>query len=106
MCSPRHYSVSAEKVNSEFVRYISGLKPREEVLNLYYEVLRSIREDNCADQKSYLKEPEEQLSVLEERKKKLSADYMDEKIDAKIHTELNHGVDDDIRQLNGQIKGV
>ena len=106
MCSPRHYSVRAEKVNSEFVRYISGLKPREEVLDLYNEVLRSIREDNCADQKSYLNELEEQLSVLEKRKKKLSVDYMDEKIDAQMYTELNQGVDDDIRQLNGQIKGV
>ena len=27
-------------------------------------------------------------------------------IDAKIYTELNQGVDDDIRKLNGQIKGV
>ena len=106
MCSPRHYSVRAEKVNSEFVRYISGLKPREEVLNLYNEVLRSIREDNCADQKNYMSELEEQLSVLEKRKKKLSVDYLDEKIDAKIYTELNQGVDDDIRKLNGQIKGV
>ena len=106
MCSPRHYSVRAEKVNSEFVRYVSGLKPREEVLNLYNEVLRSIREDNCANQKSYMNELEEQLSVLEKRKKKLSVDYLDEKIDAKTYTELNQGVDDDIRQLNGQIKGV
>ena len=106
MCSPRHYSVRAEKVNSEFVRYISGLKPREEVLNLYNEVLRSIREDNCANQKSYMSELEELLSVLEKRKKKLSVDYLDEKIDAKTYTELNQGVDEDIRQLNSQIKGV
>ena len=49
---------------------------------------------------------ERALARMEKRKKKLSVDYLDEKIDAKIYTELNQGVDDDIRKLNGQIKGV
>lgn len=104
MCSPRHYSVRAEKVNSEFVRYVSGMKPREEVLNLYNEVLRSIREDDCASLKNYQNELEEKLSVLEKRKKKLSVDYMDEKIDAQMYTELNQGVEDDMRQVRNQIE--
>lgn len=106
MCSPRHYNVRAEKVNSEFVRYVSGLKPREEVLNLYNEVLRSIREDDCVSLKSYQNELEEKLSVLEKRKKKLSVDYMDEKIDAQMYTELNQGIEEDMRQVRNQIEGA
>ena len=106
MCSPRHYNVRAEKVNNEFVRYVSGLKPREEILNLYNEVLRSIREDDCVSQKGYQKELEDKLLVLEKRKKKLSADYMDDKIDAKTYTDLNQGVDVDIRHLKSLIEGV
>ena len=104
MCSPRHYSVRAEKVNSEFVRYVSGLKPRKEVLNLYNEVLQSMREDDCASLKSYQNELEEKLSVLEKRKKKISVDYLDEKIDAQMYTELNQGVEDDMRQVRNLIE--
>lgn len=106
MCSPRHYNVRAEKVNKEFVRYVSGLKPRKEVLKLYDEVLRSMREDGCVHQRKYLSELEEKLVVLEKRKKKLSVDYLDEKIDAKMYSELNQGIEDDIRHLKSQIEGV
>ena len=96
----------AEKVNEEFVRYVSGLKPRKEVLKLYDEVLRSMREDGCVHQRKYLSELEEKLVVLEKRKKKLSVDYLDEKIDAKMYSELNQGIEDDIRHLKSQIEGV
>ena len=106
MCSPRHYSVRAEKVNSEFVRYVSGLKPREEVLNLYNEVLRSIREDDCVDQRKYQSELEEQLTTLDNRKNRLSVDYMDGKIDAALYSELKKGVEADIRRVKNQIEKV
>ena len=106
MCSPRHYSVRAERVNGEFVRYVSGLKPREEVLNLYNEVLRSLREDDCVDQRKYQSELEEQLTTLDNRKNRLSVDYMDGKIDAALYSELKQSVEVDIRRVKNQIEGV
>ena len=106
MCSPRHYSIRAEKMNNEFVRYVSGLKPREEILYLYKEVLRSLREDECASQKKYQLELEDNITALEKRKKRLSEDYLDGKIDAMLYSELNKGVEDDIRHVKKQIEGV
>ncbi|MCR5193112.1 MAG: recombinase family protein [Bacteroidales bacterium] len=102
----RHYNIRAEKMNGEFVRYISGLKPRKEVLDLYNEVLRSLREDGCVNQKKYLKELESSIESLEKRKKRISNDYMDEKIDAKMFTELKQSVEDEIHRVKNQIEGV
>ena len=93
-------------MNNEFVRYVSGLKPREEILYLYKEVLRSLREDECASQKKYQLELEDNITALEKRKKRLSEDYLDGKIDAMLYSELNKGVEDDIRHVKKQIEGV
>ena len=106
MCSPRHYSIRAEKVNAEFVRFVSGLKPRKEVLNLYEEVLRSMREDGCIHQRKHLSELEEKLAGLDERKKRLSEDYLNGKIDASLLTELRKSIEDDRQKVESLIKSV
>ena len=106
MCSPRHYNVRAEKVNSEFIRYISGLKPRKEVLNIYNTVLESMRKDNCITLNKQVEELEEQMNTYEKRKKKLTDDYLDERIDVDTYSELKQSVDDDMCRLRIQIEGV
>lgn len=106
MGSHRHYNVRAEKVNREFVRYISGLKPNVDVLGLYDSILSSIHEENNIELKKRVKEIEERKQVFENRKKRVKEDYWDGNIDRAEYNENVKEIDINIQNLQREIEGV
>lgn len=106
MCSPRHYSVRAERVNNEFVKFVGGLKSDEELLSVYNTVLNSVREDNNSELKKRIRLMEENLQVFENRKRRVKNDYWDGKIDSSEYSESIKEIDSDIQEVQREIEGV
>ncbi len=106
MCSPRHYSIRAEKMNDEFVRYVGGLKPRDEIMKLYNGILISMREEGSADMKKQVKQLEDRKQTFEARKKRVKEDYWDGNLTKEEYNEHINGIEEDINNLQKQIEGV
>lgn len=93
----KHVRVNADEVNSAFVHYVSGLRPNEAVLQLYYEVLNDLRKENARDIRMMIDKLDSEMYEINERMNKIEDKYLDGEL----------GKDDYNRMINrqkGQLK--
>ena len=70
----KHLRKSADEVNEGFAKYVGGLKPNDDVLNLYREVLQDLQGEHTKDAKrkvealkKEVKDTEELLAAIDEK---------------------------------------
>lgn len=106
MCNPRHYVVRAEKVNSEFTRYIGGLTANEDITKLYEDFLLSFRDERNVGLRKTVSELEDEMARYERRKKRIKEEYYDGNINRAEYDEHVKDIDNDIKSVQKQIEGV
>ena len=77
----KHLRMAANDVNAAFVDYVSGLRPKEAVMHLYYEVLNDLRKENTRDVRVQIDKLEAQAREINERMNRIEDRYLDDEID-------------------------
>ena len=76
----KHFNVRADKVNQGFVHYVSKLKPNQDVLDLYNEILQDIRGERVQENHKQADKLEAEVASLEERVNRVNDMYFDGKL--------------------------
>ena len=88
----KHLRMQADAVNDAFVDYVSGLRPNEAVMQLYYEVLNDLRKENARDIRSAVDKLDGEIHELNERLDKIEDKYVDGEIDKNDFTRMTNRV--------------
>ena len=76
----KHIRVRAEKVNDRFLQYISCLQPKQEIVNLYREILKDVQHDANNEKRTKEKIIKEDIKKLDDRLALVEDKYMDGEI--------------------------
>lgn len=80
--------MSADTVNAAFVDYVSGLRPNEAIMQLYYEVLNDLRKENARDIRSVIDKLDGEIREINERMNKIEDKYLDGEIDKETYNRM------------------
>jgi site-specific DNA recombinase len=96
----------ADKANLEFTEYLTSFRPRKEIIELYYEVLRNIATEKAVEKHKTLKALEKELLLAKTRIVKIEDDYSDGIIDGGSFNHLKGRYSERIVELTNQINEV
>ncbi len=80
--------MSADTVNAAFVDYVSGLRPNEAIMQLYYKVLNGLRKENARDIRSVIDKLDGEIREINERMNKIEDKYLDGEIDKDAYNRM------------------
>lgn len=84
----KHLRMSADTVNNAFVDYVSGLRPNEAIMQLYYEVLNDLRKENARDIRAVVDKLNCEMDDINKRMNKIEDKYLDGEIDNNAHNRM------------------
>ena len=99
----KHFNVRADKVNQGFVHYVSKLKPNQEVLDLYNEILLDIRGERVRENQLRADKLEAEVASLEERVNRVNDLYFDGKLSTADRDKNISRYEEQIERLKYQI---
>ena len=100
----KHIRARAEKVNEEFARYVSRLKPNNEVLNLYKEIINDIRKEQTVNINNEIEQLEEKKRIYQKRMQSAKDKYLDGEMSKEEKDEAVNHNKNEINVLDGKIK--
>ena len=86
--SGKHLRMSADTVNDAFVDYVSGLRPNEAIMQLYYEILNDLRKENARDIRAMIDKIDGEIYEMNERMNKIEDKYLDGEIDKDAYNRM------------------
>ena len=95
----KHLRMSADAVNDAFVDYVSGLRPNEAIMQLYYEVLNDLRKENARDIRSAVDKLDREIQELNDRLDKIEDKYLDGEIDKDDYTRMTNRVKQQMKAI-------
>ena len=84
----KHLRMSADTVNNAFVDYVSGLRPNEAIMQLYYEVLNDLRKENARDIRAVVDKLNCEIDEINKRMNKIEDKYLDGEIDNNAYNRM------------------
>ena len=95
----KHLRMQADALNDAFVDYVSGLRPNEAVMRLYYEILNDLRKENARDIRAAVDKLDNEIQELNTRMDKIEDKYLDGEIEKEDYTRM-------INRVKQQMKNV
>ena len=95
----KHLRMSANTVNTAFIDYVSGLRPNEAIMQLYYEVLNDLRKQNARDIRTVIDKLDGEIREINERMNKIEDKYLDGEIDKEAYNRM-------INRQKAQLKSI
>ena len=86
--TPKHIRVRAEDANNEFVKYLSQLKPRKEVLELYKEILLDIHGDSKRQKKKEVEKLKANFTDLRIKLERADDKFLEGEIDKEDYNRI------------------
>ena len=100
----KHLRRRAADVNKSFASYVGGLTPRPEVLDLYTEVLKDIRKDDCRDISRQIEKLEDDIKQIKVRLDSLDDKFVDGDISREQYERMNQRYEQDKRDKSSEVE--
>ena len=100
----KHLRRRAADVNKSFASYVGGLTPRPEVLDLYTEVLKDIRKDDCRDISRQIERLENDIKQIKVRLDSLDDKFVDGDISREQYERMNQRYEQDKRDKSSEVE--
>ena len=101
--NPKHFRCRADEAIKNFTRFIAGLKPNTEVLNLYHEILCDLKGKKDGERKAEAINLEANLSVATQRLHNMEDMYIDKKITEESYLNIQQRYNTEINDLKNKI---
>ena len=100
----KHLRRPAAEVNKAFAGYVGGLHPRPEVLALYAEVLKDIRNDKCKDISRQIAALETDMGNTRRRLETLADKYIDGNINGDLFESTKSRYEGELRKKQKEVE--
>ncbi len=102
--SSKHIRVRANEVNDNFIRYVSQLKPRKEVLELYKEILIDIHSKSEKEKMKEIELLNEELMKINVKRAKVEDMYIEGDIDKEDYTNIKSRLKIEVEKIKQKIE--
>ena len=99
----KHFRCRADNAINKFVNYTSNLKPKKEVLDLYYEVFQDLKRENDGEKKLESKSLNADLEKVKNRICHLEDMYMDKEITKESFQNMQERYNKEIKDIREKI---
>ena len=102
----KHMNVRAEKVNEGFIEFLSGLKPNNDVMDLYNEILQDIRGEKVQENEQKINALKAEITQLSQRAEKVKDLFYDGEIAKQEKEEAIERITNQIKAMKTQIEAL
>ena len=100
----KHLRKRADYVNESFAQWMDGLKPNQEVLDLYQEILQDLRGEHQQDRKKEAEAVRKEISEIEKKRDNADDQLCSGNIDPKTHARIIGRYERMINELQQRIE--
>lgn len=90
----------ADHANEVFVSYLESFKVSEEIIHLYFEILKDVFKDDSKEREGFIREIDHELNSWKKREENLEFKFMDDEIDSISYKKMKSTIEEKFNELH------